>query len=302
MSLESGRMAPGAILLIGGLVLYILGWRKLRLRWMIRNLPTSRVRSVAIGMAEVCGKVRLTAAPPVESPVRKLACAWWRVTVTRTVDSGDNRGRSTMNVLDLTALTAFHLEDETGKLLVLPQGADITGDPFCDVRLGGMQSAFDDDVHRFLRAKGLWPAAPNYEFRVREWALLADADAYILGEIALPGPGAAAERRRRIADMLKSWIRDPAARTRADLNRDGVIQPEEWDAARGQAQQDLLAEDVRTGREDSAPQVAMRRPRNGMFIISSGSEKEVLARLGWGRWMLGAGIAAIAVGLGLMVG
>lgn len=293
--------AIGLALLAGGIIAYAIGWKRLRRRWMIRNLPTSRVRSAAIGMAELAGKVRLTAAEPVVSPVRRLSCAWWRVLVTRHAESADGKRRHTSNVVDLTMATPFHLEDDTGKMLVLPDGAEVHGDPFCDVHLGGMQSAGDDDVHRFLRSKGLWPTSPTITYRVREWALLADADAYILGEVALPGPGAAAERRRRIAEKLRLWARDPAARADADRNDDGIIQPEEWDAAKAKAQEEILAEDVSTGKGDAAPQVAMRKPRDGYFIISSGSETQALARVGWGGTLVAAGAAGIAGGLGLLV-
>ncbi len=290
---DRARLIPGLALAVVGLWLYVVAWRRMRRESMIRNLPTSRIRSVAMGMAEICGRIKLTAADPAVSPVRRLSCGWWRVTVVRRSVSGDGRRTTTDTVLDLSASVPFHLEDDTGRMLVLPAGAEITGDPFCDVSLGGMQSAGDDDVHVFLRSKGLWPASASVTYRVREWALLADAPAYILGEVALPGPGAAAERRRRLGERLRQRAGDPAARATADANRDGVIQPEEWDAAKERAQRELLAEDAAAGTPDPVAAVAIRRPRDGFFLISAGSEKEALARHGWGGVMLGAGAAAL---------
>ncbi len=298
MTSDHPAPAIAAVLLAGGAWLYVRGWKSLRRTWAIRNLPTSRIRSVAMGMAEVSGKIRLTGGDPVTSPVRRLTCAWWRVVVTRTDTSTDSKGRtrtSTTTVLDLTAATPFHVEDATGTLLVVPDGAEVHGDQVCNARFGGFGASSDAEAGEFLAGKGYVPGFGT-SYHVDERVLLANADAYILGEVGLAGPGAAAERRRRLAARLQAWLRDPRERAAVDLNADGTIQPDEWEAAKARAGREAAAE----AGPEAAPAPVMRRPRDGYFMISAGSEKEALARHARGGWMVAAGVAA-AIGGGVVL-
>lgn len=296
---DDDALAFGLFLLGGGIALYVQGWKRLRRTWVIRNLPTSRVRSVAMGMAEVCGRIRLTGGVPVISPVRGLACAWWRVRITRTRETTDSKGRSTTQttvMLDERAATPFHVEDDTGKLLVHPDGAEVHGDQVCDEDFGGFISSKDEQAGAFLAAKGYAPGFGT-SYDVDEWVLRQDAEGYVLGEVGLAEPGAAAEWRRRLAARLRGWLRDPAKRAAVDLNTDGAIQPEEWEAAKAQAGRDIAAE----AGPAAAPAPVMRRPRDGYFIISVGSEKEALARHGWGGIMLAGGILGIVAGAAVLL-
>src|SRR5437762_2471254 len=112
-------LALPVLLLALGFWLYVDGWKRLRRRWLIDNLPTSRVRSVAMGVAELCGRARAIG-DPMESEVRKLACIWSRTRVVRRTGSGKNEHDTV--VFDRRQAAPFELEDDTGRILVLPEG------------------------------------------------------------------------------------------------------------------------------------------------------------------------------------
>lgn len=291
---DTGEIKAIVLLLGGGAWLYVKGWMSVRRSWAIRNLPTAKARSVAMGMAELCGTVRLTATPGLSSPIRGVPCAWWRVQVLETRGSGKHR--RTLTLLDVAVSTPFHLEDDTGRILVEPEGAEVWDDPHYDVSWGGFGGAPEPAITGFLASRGCGSSVFS-DYRLREWAIRGDAQTYVLGEVALSGRGAAESRRVKLADRLRHRLRNPAMKAEIDTNRDGIIQTPEWDAARERAGLELAAEP-----DAGPPPPVVRKPGHGYFIISEGSESRALARQGWGAAKLAGGIAAIVGGVAWLIG
>jgi len=275
-------------LFIGGLFLYVDAWRRLRRYWLIANLPTSRVRSVAMGLAELSGMARL-AGQPFDTPVRKLSCIWARTQVIRRTGSGKNE-RNTV-VYDRSRSVPFELEDDTGRMLVLPEGAEVTGAEICDVWIERGVDA-PGDAADFCTRNGLsWTGWFDGSLRVLEWALLADTEVFVIGAVdRINDP--AADRMRKVSEVLKGWLASPDRKAAIDANHDGIIDPEEWDAARARAQSEVLAAEG----PPAGPQIAVRRPPSGLFLISPGSRKDALQAQGHPGWRLAAGLALVAAG------
>ncbi len=271
-----------------------MGWRRLRRIWTIRNLPTATVRSVAMGLAELRGLAR-GPAEPILSPVRNLSSVWHRVRVVReTVERGERRSAV---VLNRTTTVPFYLEDRTGRLLVLPAGAEVEGVPTCDLRLaGGVDPS--DDVRSFCDRTGIpWRYASAADsYRIQEWAVVADAPVYVLGEVArLDDP--AGDRRAQVSKLLHEWLTSPARRAELDENRDGMLDPIEWSAARERAVEAVARE---AGAPSAGPLLAVRKPRSGFFLVVSGDEADALKARGRpGAWIL-AGAGLLVAGLVLM--
>ncbi|MEM3499605.1 MAG: hypothetical protein QXF35_01360 [Candidatus Bilamarchaeaceae archaeon] len=80
----------------------------------IKNLPTSKIRSVAYGLAEFYGKVR-----PIKrviSPISKKNCACYELIVFHYSRRGRKRGW--FEIYHDKSFNSFYLEDETGTLLI----------------------------------------------------------------------------------------------------------------------------------------------------------------------------------------
>lgn len=119
------------LLLVAGAVLTIWGWRRWQRARMIANVATSKVRSVAMGLAELKGRAR-SVKDSRPSMVRSLPCVWNRVTVHK--EWNDSRGhRHSVRVFRRETRGPFFLEDETGRILVMPEEAEISGVPTCNV-------------------------------------------------------------------------------------------------------------------------------------------------------------------------
>lgn len=105
----------------GGLVAFFWGLRCYQRKRLMQNTPTSKVEAVALGLAELCG--RAVPHESLTSPIEQLPCVYWRYQVEElrstgksshwaTIDSGERR-------------VPFYLEDDTGKILVVPVQATI---------------------------------------------------------------------------------------------------------------------------------------------------------------------------------
>ncbi|MFH0737017.1 MAG: hypothetical protein V1827_06595 [Candidatus Micrarchaeota archaeon] len=100
-----------------GLASLVHGVLKYLLYQRICNTPTSKVRSAAIGLVELSGKAR--ADNPLESPISKARCVYWRVSAAYW--KGKNKYGS---IFTKTSADPFYLEDDTGRMRVEPSGGD----------------------------------------------------------------------------------------------------------------------------------------------------------------------------------
>ncbi|MHC4954215.1 MAG: LemA family protein [Planctomycetota bacterium] len=127
---------PPVLLGILSLVCLLLAIRSLRRRRLHVNVPTSKTKGVFLGLNEVKGASR--SAEPLRSRLAAQPCVWFAWTVEeqweRQVTRTDAEGKTTTEtergwseVAKGGASMPFELEDETGRIRVAPDGAQIEG-------------------------------------------------------------------------------------------------------------------------------------------------------------------------------
>ncbi len=94
-------------------------WNKYR---KVADIATSRVRSMAAGLVELNGKV-VSSKNTLTSPVTKAKCVYYKVE--HQVYVRGKRSGSWVTTNKKTAFENFFLEDETGKVEVNPQKAEV---------------------------------------------------------------------------------------------------------------------------------------------------------------------------------
>jgi hypothetical protein len=117
---------------IGGLFVFFKGFMTLRKKRIIENLPTSKVRGLAVGLVELYGQ----AIPEntiktgveawdreVESPLSKKRCIYYRVTIEKFKKTFDGVEKRQVHFDECRI--PFYLKDETGKILINPKYAQI---------------------------------------------------------------------------------------------------------------------------------------------------------------------------------
>ncbi len=274
----------GALFFCVSAVAFYESFRALRVKRWIDHTPTSKARSVAMGMAELRGRARR--AYNLLTPLTQQACVYYRLRRFEKVPTGNgNRERITGD--SSCGPVPFYLDDETGTVLVDPLGAKMTA----------THTQHIDGEYRTP-----WGASLVTEGNVRyleEW-IPDGSELTVLGQ-ATDMERAAVPLRDRVAAKLRALKGDRAKLATYDANRDGSIDEGEWDAARRDAEREASRE-AAEGDPLAAPDetaIAIRRPDHGAFpfLIARGWDRRVSRRYGIIAfiWMF-ASLAAALVG------
>ena len=104
--------------LVGGPIMFYRGFKALRLKRLIADTPTARIRSMAMGPVEVNGTIEMRST--VNAPFSGRTCAYWEIDISTPVKNGwsiAQRDRSG---------NPFFLRDDDGVALVYPHDAQCT--------------------------------------------------------------------------------------------------------------------------------------------------------------------------------
>ncbi len=128
---SDGKLLAAAIAgAFAGAYLFYRGFQILQRKRLIENTPTSKIRGAALGLVEVSG---LAAGPyTLTAPITGMPCYYYRTTAWQIKRSGKNEHWE--KVADESLHVSFYVNDNTGTLLIDPQGAemDIHRD-FCEL-------------------------------------------------------------------------------------------------------------------------------------------------------------------------
>jgi hypothetical protein len=112
-------LAAGAI---GGFGLFVYGWMLHQRKRLIESIPTSTIHSLALGLVEIAGH-----AQPEEgllsTPFSGLPCVFYSYAVEEHVGSGKHARWETIS--KGTSEQPFFVSDTTGRVLVVPLGAEL---------------------------------------------------------------------------------------------------------------------------------------------------------------------------------
>jgi hypothetical protein len=104
-----------------GVYLFIHGFQLLQRKRLIMNTPASKIRSAAMGLVEVSG---LAAGPyTIVAPITSMPCYYYRSMAWQWKREGKNS--KWVKVADESLHVPFFLEDNTGRVLVDPKGAEM---------------------------------------------------------------------------------------------------------------------------------------------------------------------------------
>jgi hypothetical protein len=106
-----------------GLGLFIHGFRMLSHKRLIENIPTSKIRSLALGLVEITGKAIAFEGSIRSSPFTGKDCIYYFFRVEEHRRQGKNSRWVTVKKGEYRP--EFYLQDDTGKVLVDPAGAEV---------------------------------------------------------------------------------------------------------------------------------------------------------------------------------
>jgi hypothetical protein len=166
--------------LCAGLYLFIQGFRLLQRRQLILNTPVSKIRSAAMGMVELNGQ----AVGPftLVAPITARPCYCYRTFVWEWKQSGKNK--QWVKVAAECMHVPFFLDDNTGKILVDPRGADLDlhrdfQREFCDSFFTLKEEA-PPNVRDFLLRHGV---STRNKIKVEEFCIKPKNALFLLGTL-----------------------------------------------------------------------------------------------------------------------
>jgi hypothetical protein len=163
-----------------GIGLFIYGFRLLQRRRLILDTPFSKIRSAAMGMVEVSGQA--VGPYTMVAPITARPCYYYRTQVWEWKQHGKNK--QWVKVASECMHVPFFVDDNTGRLLIDPRGADLDlhrdfEQEFCDSFFTTKQPA-PPNVHSFLARHGV---ATSNKIKVEECCIKPKNSLFILGTL-----------------------------------------------------------------------------------------------------------------------
>jgi len=239
------------------------GFHFLRLKRRVENTPTSKARSLAMGLVEIHGQAHRKYA--LVSPMSQLPCVYYRLRHYRK----DRNDRWKLSNCKESDHVPFYLEDDTGRVIVDPQRAT--------VRLRNRQQGFGGQQNLMMDKSSYI----DHDEKWIEETIAEGTRLYILGQ-AMENSLGRPPLRQRVIEALRELKKDPAALKGYDRDGDGRICEQEWSEARRHIEEQLLHQSLRDkGR--TLPQqdrVIITRPkqRSLPFIIAETPSEAHLSR------------------------
>jgi hypothetical protein len=257
----------------GGVVVY--GFTVLRKKRLIENVPSSRIRSVAMGLAEIVGSARQKT--PLAAHLTGVPCVFYRYLVEQ--EERGSKGRHRWRTVEAgRSSDPFYLEDPTGTILVDPDGAEVV-----------LRQAY----RKIERPEGWFSKRKRYT----EWRIIPGQRVYALGSVRKLRD-LAQESREALKMRLREMKRDPGAMAAFDADRDGRISAEEWGAAVEVARDQVLREAVRAPAGEPRDDLVLGRGEGERtFVIADRSEKSLaraMALKAGGSLAAGGAIVVVA--------
>ncbi len=240
-----------------GLGLFFYGFFKLRKKRLIEDIPTSKIRSVAMGFVEIKGNARQKM--PLKSPLTFADCVYYKFLVEKE-RTGSKGRRYWVTVNEGSSTEYFYLEDETGKILVDPLDAEII-------------LPYD---YRYIEGEfGLLTAGRT---RYTEWYITPGEEIYVLGNVK-KFKDAFVERKKKLILKLQELKQNKEKLMEHDTNKDGKIDITEWDKAVEKIKQELFEEEISKTVNTEDDIVIAKGETEKTFIISDMTEKKLIKKM-----------------------
>ena len=269
-------IASGAVPLAIAMLMVWYGFYFLRMKRQIENTPTSKVRSVAMGMVEVKGQAVRSYA--LISPMSNTPCVYYRLTKYRR----NQKQQWRVSSISSSDNVPFLLEDETGRVEIDPAG--------CRVSAGTKQEGLPGQV-------GLIRLDSGSDEKWVEEIIIDGTLVYVLGYAAVKKAQGPTMAEQKIA-ALRELKLNPQNMQQYDLDGDGKISTDEWDAARVAVEEKVLEESLlqqQARKKQEEHIVIVKKKGRPLIITEPHSEDHLTSRYFYYSISLFIG-AAVATG------
>ena len=215
-------VVAGAVGMVGGVAAFFSAFFRLKLRRQLENTPRVKIRSAAMGPGELQGTA-LPHAQPLSAPFSGTDCCWWKATVEeeRLVYTRNGVRHEWVQVYDGRSEDPFVLDDGTGKVTVLPTGAEVDVPRLLDHVNGGLGIFGSDAMADLLKGPQAtaW-SGRSQRLRFREWRIDTGLPVFGLGVLRPLNPGAEDSLAVALSKGLQGEPFLLSTESQAELDRD----------------------------------------------------------------------------------
>lgn len=251
----------------------------------IQNIPTAKARSAHQGYVELVGNAQELEGEATLSPVSGTRCIWYRYRVDkRTQRTINGRTEQTWQRYDTgtSDCSVFWLKDDSGRVLVDPDGAAISTDRKFVWYVNHMSIANGGGLVGFIEGVATTRLA-GARYRVTEERIHDRDPIYAIGLLKhAQGHFAAPTLNDDVRQKLADWKLDQSGLLeRFDLDDNGELDMQEWELARAEARREVKRErmtrELNTDNELNILQNPddKRRP----FIVSTHAQHRLITKL-----------------------
>ncbi|MEM5869618.1 MAG: GIDE domain-containing protein [Candidatus Aenigmatarchaeota archaeon] len=167
--------------LLFGIFIFCLGIHYFKKKRLIEDIPTSKIRSIAMGLVEIYGKVVPIKDRILKSPLTQTECVYYKYLIEELKKSEESSKWVIIKVGENG--TYFYLQDETGSVLVDPKWAEIDLVATFTFESGPGKDP-PESVKSFLEANNIRSKdffGMNKTMRFREFCIRPGDKLYIIG-------------------------------------------------------------------------------------------------------------------------
>jgi E3 Ubiquitin ligase len=262
----------GVVLFVFGWWTFFVGFRVLREKWALETTPFSKVRSAALGPVQLQGVAREKA--PLTTPFSSLACVYFSYQV-QEYRGGKNSSWVTIASGSSENLP-FLLEDDTGQIPIRPEGAHVilpVENVYYDPVYFNRGASLPTAATSFLKGIGISPGNRWFSRRRRfKESFITPGERVVVHGIASSNKeDLLNQKKQSVVTRLKLIKKNPVLMAQLDVNQDGTVSVEEWDEARHQVENEVMAEMV-----IEPEQWEVRGVKEEPFVISTESTVKLL--------------------------
>lgn len=235
-----------------------------RRSYWISNTATSRIATAHQGYVEIEGTAKEEVGVfPLVSPLSGESCVWYEVSIDQDVRTDQTwMKRSQRRIFHDKSDNLIVVDDGSGECVVDPDGATVYPQRIRRWR-GDTERPTHASVIRQSRHFG------RYQYTEK---LILDRDPiYVLGWFKTIRHDPTAAAQESVKSLLKGWKRDPNKMKSFDRDGNGVIDQDEWHAARKAARDEVYRQQLEA-MDEAQSQIHMMADQRGSqrpFIISA---------------------------------
>ncbi len=278
-----------------GVVWFVRGFKELKIKRTIQNIPTSKINTGAVGTdVEIKGNIIVEKERMVTAPISGQPCAIYHIEIQ--VERRRKNSTYWVTIDQFFSHEGFYIDDQSGATaLVLAEGARINrkgktdnyyfSSSDLDEISDPLRKSLTTNQHqlkKFKFKKTSWLFSEKY--RLLEWCFMPNEEVYVLGhaESGLRFEEIKKPKLKYFLKAKKEIQEDKKLKARYDANRDGTLDHDELERGAQILAQRLSNKYSKEKLEELIPKTKLifKKKKPHPFVISNRPEGDLVKHMG----------------------